>query len=127
MIGNNLLWIIALAEDSGVAEAGEEVAAGGIFAMLSTMLPLLLIIVVMYFLMIRPQRKKDKKVKEMLATLKNGDRVTTIGGVYGTIVGIKDDTVTLTIGADKVKLVFARWAIRNVEEISIENDSELLN
>jgi preprotein translocase subunit YajC len=127
MIGNNLLWILALAEESGAAEAGEEMAAGGIFQMLSTMLPLVLIVVVMYFLMIRPQRKKDKKVKDMLSKLKTGDRVTTIGGVYGTIAGIKDDTVTLTVGADKVKLVFARWAIRSVEEISIENDAELLN
>lgn len=129
MMMNNLLWLVsrALSETTEVSGASEEVAAGGIFAMISTMLPLLLIVVVMYFLMIRPQRKKDKKVKEMLSALKNGDRVTTIGGVYGTIVGIKDDTVTLAVGGDKVKLVFARWAIRNVEEISIENDGELLN
>ena len=131
MIGNNLLWIVARAAeeaaDAGAVEAGEEAAAGGAFAMISSMLPLVLIVVVMYFLMIRPQRKKDKKVKEMLAALKNGDRVTTIGGIHGTIVGIKDETVTLAVGADKIKLVFARWAIRNVEEVSIENDGELLN
>ena len=131
MTGMNLLWLVARAAeeaaDAGAAEAGEEVAAGGAFAMISSMLPLVLIVVVMYFMMIRPQRKKDKKVKEMLSQLKNGDRVQTIGGIYGTIVGIKDETVTLAVGADKVKLVFARSAIRNVEEISIENDGELLN
>lgn len=124
---NNLLWVFgrALAEeaDAGVVDD----AAGGMLAMVSSMLPLLLIIVAMYFIMIRPQRKKDKKVKEMLSALKNGDRVTTIGGIHGTIVGIKDETITLAVGADKTKLVFARWAIRNVDEISIENDSELLN
>lgn len=125
---NNLLWIFgrAFAEGTDVA-AGEDAAAGGMLAMVTSMLPLLLIIVAMYFIMIRPQRKKDKKVKEMLSALKNGDRVTTIGGIHGTIVGIKDETVTLAVGADKTKLVFARWAIRNVDEISIENDSELLN
>jgi len=125
MIGNNILWIVmrALAEEGG-QEVGD---MGGTFAMLSSMLPLVLIVVVMYFMMIRPQRRKDKRVKEMLSQLKNGDRVTTIGGIYGTIVGIKDDTVTLAVGADKVKIVFERRAIRNVEEVSIENDGEMLN
>ena len=59
--------------------------------------------------------------------LKNGDRVCTIGGIYGTITSIKDDTIELSVGRDNVKLVFARWAIRNVEEVAIENDSEVLN
>lgn len=54
--------------------------------------------VVFYFLLIRPQKKKDKKVKEMLAALKNGDRVCTIGGIYGTITSIKDDTIELSVG-----------------------------
>ena len=89
--------------------------------------PMILIFVVFYFLLIRPQKKKDKKVKEMLAALKNGDRVCTIGGIYGTITSIKDDTIELSVGRDNVKLVFARWAIRNVEEVAIENDSEVLN
>ena len=89
--------------------------------------PMILILVVFYFLLIRPQKKKDKKVKEMLAALKNGDRVCTIGGIYGTITSIKDDTIELSVGRDNVKLVFARWAIRNVEEVAIENDSEVLN
>ncbi|HIT70221.1 MAG TPA: preprotein translocase subunit YajC [Candidatus Aphodomonas merdavium] len=94
--------------------------------MVSAFLPMVLIVVVFYFLLIRPQRKKDKKVKDMLAALKVNDRITTIGGIHGTIVGIKDDNVTIAVGADKVKLVFARWAIRSVDEVSIENDSEQL-
>ena len=86
-----------------------------------------LLLVVMYFFMIRPQKKKDKQVKDMLAALKKGDRVCTIGGIYGTIEHIKDDTITLAVGKDHVNLVFARWAIRSVEEVSIENDAEALN
>jgi len=114
----------ALAE---VAEAGEEVAAeAGLASMLTTFLPMILIVALFYFMMIRPQRKKDKKVKDMLSQLKVGDRVTTMGGIHGTIMGIKDETITLGVGADKVKLIFARWAIRNVDEVSIENDSETL-
>ncbi len=89
------------------------------------MIPLILIF---YFMMIRPQRKKDKQIKEMLNNLKAGDRICTIGGIYGTITGIKDDTVNLSVGRDNLSMVVARWAIRSVEEVTIENDSqELLN
>ena len=89
-------------------------------------LPMVLIIGVFYFLMIRPQRKKDKKIKEMLANLKAGDRIVTIGGIYGTIKGLRDDSVILTIGHQNTEMIVARWAIRNVEEITVENEGELL-
>ena len=111
------------AAGTAVAPTGAETAT----SLLGMILPLVLMFVVFYFLLIRPQRKKDKKVKDMLAALKPGDRVCTIGGIYGTITGIKDDTIELAVGKDEVKLIFARWGIRNVEEISIENDSEVLN
>ena len=106
---------------------GAPVQGAGLAEMLSMIVPLVLMFVVFYFLLIRPQRKKDKKVKNMLAALKVGDRICTIGGIYGTITSIKDDTIELSVGKDNVKLIFARWAIRNVEEIAIENDSEVLN
>ena len=86
--------------------------------------PMILIFVVFYFLLIRPQKKKDKKVKEMLNALKAGDRICTIGGIYGTIVSIKDDTVTLAVGSAKNQMVMARWAIRSVEDAPVENDAE---
>ncbi len=129
----NLLFGIsaAVAETTDTAVAGADAStmteAAGAAGILSMVLPLVLMFVVFYFLLIRPQKKKDKKVKDMLAALKVGDRVCTIGGIYGTITGIKDDTLELSVGRDNVKLVFARWAIRNVEEIAIENDSEVLN
>ncbi|MCL1855395.1 MAG: preprotein translocase subunit YajC [Clostridia bacterium] len=90
-------------------------------------LPMVLMFGVFYFLLIRPQRRKDKKAKEMLSALKMGDRICTIGGIYGTITAIKDDTIELSVGKDNVKLIFARWAIKNVEDITVENDSEALN
>ena len=120
----------ALAEESGAAgaaAAGEEVAANPIAALLTTFLPMVLIFVVFYFMLIRPQRKKDKQVKEMLNNLKVSDRVCTIGGIYGTITQIKDDTVTLAVGNQNMTMVIARWGIRSVEEVTIENDSESLN
>lgn len=112
---------VALAEAAPAPEG-----AMGAVGLLTTFLPFALIIVVFYFMLIRPQRKKDKKVKEMLAALKVGDRVTSIGGIHGTIAGIKDDTVTLAVGAEKTKLIMARWGIRSVDEVSIENDTETL-
>ena len=114
-----------LAEAPAADPAMEEVSP--VAALIGSFLPMILILVVFWLFLIRPQRKKDKKVKEMLANLKVGDRVCTIGGIYGTIVNIKDDTITLSVGTDNVKLVFARWAIRNVEELTIENDAEALN
>ena len=88
--------------------------------------PMILIFVVFYFLLIRPQRKKDKEAKTMLDNLKVGDRICTIGGIYGTIVRIKDDVLTIEVGEQKTQMVFARWAVRNVEQLSVTNDSEQL-
>ena len=88
--------------------------------------PMILIFVVFYFLMIRPQRKKDKEAKAMLDNLKVGDRICTIGGIYGTIVRIKDDVLTVEVGEQKTQMMIARWAVRNVEQLSVTNDSEQL-
>lgn len=123
----------ALAEAAATTDAAAATDAGAVqevspvAALLGTFLPMILIVVVFYFFLIRPQRKKDKKVKEMLNALKVGDRVCTIGGMYGTITNIRDEeTITLALGPQEVPVVFARWAIRSVEEISVENDSEVL-
>ena len=89
-------------------------------------LPFVVLIVVFYFFLIRPQRKKDKEAKAMLDNLKVGDRICTIGGIYGTIVRIKDDVLTIEVGEQKTQMVFARWAVRNVEQLSVTNDSEQL-
>jgi preprotein translocase subunit YajC len=83
--------------------------------------PLILIMVAMFALMIIPQRRRDKKIKQMLNSIKPGDRVRTIGGLYGTIGSIKDDVITLIVGPDKVRLVFARGAISTVEDVAAEN------
>ncbi len=88
--------------------------------------PMILIFVVFYFLLIRPQRKKDKEAKAMLDNLKVGDRICTIGGIYATIVRIKDDVLTVEVGEQKTQMMIARWAVRNVEQLSVTNDSEQL-
>lgn len=113
----------AYAENPATNAGGEP----GILGTLLAFSPMLLVFVIFYFMMLRPQRKKDKQVKEMLNNLKNGDRICTIGGIYGTITGLKDDTVTLAVGNQDTHMVVARWAIRSVEEVSVENDAEALN
>ena len=85
---------------------------------------LILMMVAMFAIMIIPQRKREKKIKNMLASLKPGDRVLTIGGIYGTITAIKDDVVTISVGPDKVRLVFVRGAIATVEDSPVENTIE---
>jgi len=91
---------------------------------LSSILIMVVMVVVFYFLLIRPQRKKDKAVKNMLDSLKVGDRICTIGGLYGTITAIKNDTITLAMGGQQNPVVVARWAIRSVEDAETENDSQ---
>ena len=85
---------------------------------------LIILMIALFAVMIIPQRKREKKIKDMLANLKPGDRVRTIGGIYGTITAIKDDVVTISVGPDKVRLVFIRGAIASVEDSPVENTIE---
>ena len=126
MLLENLFGLgTAYAETTAAAgQAAEAVNPTG--TLISYGVMIVLMIVVFYFMLIRPQRKKDKQVKEMLDALKPGDRITTIGGIYGTIKNIKDDTITLYVGNDRMEMVVARWAIRGVEDVTVENDGEEL-
>lgn len=123
----NLLADAAQTTATTDAAAATEMSTGATFIAYAVQLvPLILIFVVFYFVLIRSQRKKDKEAKAMLDNLKVGDRICTIGGIYGTIVKIKDDVLTVEVGEQKTQLIFARWAIRNVEQLSVTNDSEQL-
>ena len=117
-----------LADASAGAEvAAEEISGGAQFiVLLVQLLPMILIFVVFYFMLIRPQRKTDQEAKAMLDGLKVGDRICTIGGIYGTIVRIKDQVLTIEVGEQKTQMMIARWAVRNVEQLSVTNDSETL-
>lgn len=115
----------AAAPTAAATAAAQEVSP--VVSLLFTFGPLVLVFVIFWFMMIRPQRKKDKQVKEMLNNLKAGDRICTIGGIYGTITGVQDDTVKLSVGRDNTAMVVARWAISSVEEVQIENDAQELN
>jgi len=88
--------------------------AGGASGLSGFLIPLALMFGIMYFLVILPQQRQRKKVQEMLAAVKNGDKVITTAGIYGTISGIDGDTIILKI-ADNVKIRIARAAIAQVE------------
>ena len=74
-----------------------------------------LVFLIFYFLIIRPQNKKQKETKAMLSSLQKGDRVATIGGIRGVIQALREDTVVLKVD-DSVKLEFSRSAVANVLE-----------
>ena len=112
----------AVTGDTTAAATGTRSLMGG--DMITTVVMMLAMVAIFYFLLIRPQRKKDKQVKDMLSALKVGDRICTIGGLYGTIAALKDDTVTLTLGSLQNTIVIARWAVRSVANVALENDAE---
>ena len=79
-----------------------------------TIVPLILLIVIMYFLMIRPQKKREKETTAMRNSLQVGDEIITIGGLCGKIVKTKDESIIVQVGADKVKFEMMRWAVSKV-------------
>jgi preprotein translocase subunit YajC len=77
----------------------------------------------MYFMLIRPQKKKEKEVTAMRAGLKVGDHIVTIGGICGKIVKVKDETIVIAVGADKVKMELMKWAVSQVTSKTKEEKS----
>ena len=93
---------------------GETTTGGGA----SSCMPIILLavmLVAMYFFMFRPQKKQEREINNMRANLQVGDEITTIGGIIGKIVSIKDETVLVETGRDKVRIRFLRSAIRSVD------------
>ena len=89
----------AYAQTSGAVPSG----GGGIFGQINMLIPFIAMFAIFYFLLIRPQQKKQRDLRQMLQNLKRGDRVVTSGGIYGTIVKIRNDIIHLEI-ADQVRI-----------------------
>ena len=121
----NLFMNLLTATTTVAAQEGEQMA--GWMATLIQFGPFVLILIVMYFLMIRPQQKKQKEEQKMRNNLRVGDELTTIGGVKGRVVSIKDDTIVLETGNDRTKIQFEKWAIQTVHtkhEDPIDDDDD---
>lgn len=95
-------------------------AASDYGSLLAQFLPLVVLIVVFYFVLIRPQRKRDKQEREMRSSISVGDEISTIGGFIGRVVSIKDDTLVIESSSDRTKLKIYRWAIRGKEAPATE-------
>ena len=85
----------------------EPAALGGVLGFL----PIVFIFVIFYFLLIVPTQRRQKKVQQMLAALKTGDRVVTTGGIRGTVISLKEDVIQLRVPPDNLKLEFLRSAV----------------
>ncbi len=92
---------------------GDNTQAGG-WGQLLTFLPLILIFAVMYFIMIRPQRKKEKAMKELINSMVVGDECYTTGGIVGRVVNIREDEVTIQTSVANTLITFKKAAIANV-------------
>lgn len=85
-------------------------------ALITQFFPIALMILVFYLIIFLPQRKREKKTKQMLNSLQVGSTITTIGGIAGKIVNIKDDELTIESGIEKTKMLVKRWAVKEVEK-----------
>lgn len=86
----------------------------------SMVLTLVLMLGVFYFMLIRPENKRKKEAEQMRSSVRTGDKITTIGGIIGTVVNVKEDKVVIESGADQVRIEIAKWAISS-NETAAEN------
>ena len=86
-------------------------AGGG----MTSIIMIVAMIAVFYFLMIRPENKRKKEAEQMRSAVKTGDQITTIGGIIGTVVNVKDDKIVMETSADQVRVELAKWAISSNE------------
>ena len=96
------------------AATGGAGSASSTAGLLGTVIPFVLIILIFYFFLIRPQNKKQKETEKMIAALKKGDKIVTIGGIHGVVSSTKEKTVIVKVD-DNTKLEFSRTAIAGVE------------
>ena len=82
----------------------------------SSIIMLVVLIAVFYFMLIRPENKRKKKAQEMRDSLKKGDTITTIGGIVGKIISVKEDEIVIETGADRTKLTMKKWCVQAKED-----------
>ncbi len=92
--------------------------------LMSTVLMFGIMIAVMYFMLIRPENKRKKEAEEMRSSIKVGDEISTIGGIVGTVVNIKEDRIVIETGADQVRIELLKWAVGTNETASARAQEE---
>ena len=94
-----------------------EAATGG---MMSTVVMMVAMLAIFYFMLIRPENKRKKEAEEMRSSIRKGDKITTIGGIVGTVVDVKENNIVVETSADQVRIEFAKWAVSS-NETAAEN------
>ncbi len=102
------------------ATTGTANTQGGAGSILSMALPLVIFVVAMYFFIIRPQKKKEKADKQMRENLQVGDEILTIGGIYGRVISLKEDSIVIESKSDHSKMTIARWAMQ--QNLTVHDD-----
>ena len=92
----------------------------GAAGMGSSIIMLVAMLAIFYFMLIRPENKRKKEAEQMRSSVKKGDKITTIGGITGTVVDVKESRIVLETGADQVRIEFEKWAI-STNETAAEN------
>ena len=106
-----------------LADAAADTAAqGGAGGILGMILPMVIIFVAFYFFLIRPQKKQEKETNNMLNNLEVGDEITTIGGIIGEIVSIKDETIMIETGKSRTKIRVLKGAVKRVDVKASEKE-----
>ena len=97
--------------------ATDAAATGG---MMSTVIMMVAMLAIFYFMLIRPENKRKKEAEQMRSSVRKGDKITTIGGIIGTVVDGKENNIVIETSADQVRIEFAKWAISS-NETAAEN------
>ena len=86
----------------------------------SSIIMLVVMLAIFYFMLIRPENKRKKEAEQMRSSVRKGDKITTIGGIVGTVVDVKENNIVIETSADQVRVEFAKWAISS-NETAAEN------
>ena len=118
-----LMAVSAFAEEE--ASTASNTQSTGLFGNMNknsiiTIVLMIALVAVMYFVMIRPQRKKEKETAQMRDSIQPGDKVVTIGGIVGKVCSVKEDVVTIETGSDKVRIKFVKNAISSVQKPKVD-------
>ena len=114
----NFNWFLLDATTTASGDATQQGAAGGL------LMPIIMfgvMIAAMYFFIIRPQKKKEKAEKQMRENLQVGDEIITIGGIYGRVISLKEDSIVIESKSDHSKMTIARWAMQ--QNLTVHDDT----
>ena len=113
-----MLNLFALAADTATTTVANGTTTGGGWGgLLEMALPLLIVGVLFYFMLIRPQKKRQKEEQKMRDGIRQGDEITTIGGIVGRVVTVKEDSLVIETGANCNKMVIKKWALQSCDTV----------